>query len=128
MPSIISITHTGDFKRTDRFLHGLMKLHFANKLNRYGERGVEALKSATPIDTGNTGDHWSYEIVEEPGRTSVWWNNNNINKGVNIAVILQYGHGTRNGGYVKGIDYINPAIRPIFTEMAEAMWKEVVSL
>lgn len=128
MPGIISITSTGDFKKTNRFLHRLMEWHFANKLDRYGEKGVEALKSATPVDTGNTSDHWSYEIIEEPGRTSIWWKNDNINKGVNIAVILQYGHGTRNGGYVEGIDYINPAIRPVFTEMADAIWKEVVSL
>lgn len=127
MPQIISITQTGNYKKTERFLHGLVELHFARKLDRYGQRGVDALRRATPIDSGNTADHWSYEIFEEPGRTSIYWKNDNINKGVNIAVILQYGHGTRNGGYVQGIDYINPAMKPIFQEIADAAWKEVVS-
>lgn len=127
MPQIISITQTGNYKKTERFLHGLVELHFARKLDRYGQRGVDALRKATPIDSGNTAEHWSYEIFEEPGRTSIYWKNDNINKGVNIAVILQYGHGTRNGGYVQGIDYINPAMKPIFQEIADAAWKEVVS-
>lgn len=127
MPKIISITQTGNYKKTERFLHGLVELHFARKLDRYGQRGVDALRRATPIDSGNTAEHWSYEIFEEPGRTSIYWKNDNINKGVNIAVILQYGHGTRNGGYVQGIDYINPAMKPIFQEIADAAWKEVVS-
>lgn len=127
MPQIISITQTGNYKKTERFLHGLVELHFARKLDRYGQRGVDALRRATPIDSGNTAEHWSYEIFEEPGRTSIYWKNDNINEGVNIAVILQYGHGTRNGGYVQGIDYINPAMKPIFQEIADAAWKEVVS-
>lgn len=128
MGQIISVTHKGDFKKTNRFLHKLMELHYMGKLDRYGQRGVEALSGSTPKDSGNTADHWSYEIIEEPGITSIYWKNDNINKGVNIAVILQYGHGTRNGGYVQGIDYINPAMQPIFQEMADAIWKEVVSL
>ena len=127
MPKVISVTQTGNYRRTTRLLHNLVGIHYASKLARYGQRGVEALSGATPIDSGNTAGHWSYEIVEEPGRTTIWWKNSHVNKGVNIAVILQYGHGTRNGGYVQGIDYINPAIRPIFDEIANVAWKEVVS-
>ena len=127
MPRMISFTHTGDFRRTNRFLHRLKQLHYMNKLRSYAQQGVDALASATPIDSGNTAGHWSYEIVETTGRTSIYWKNNNVNDGVNIAIILQYGHGTRNGGWVEGRDYINPAIQPIFDQMAEEVWKEVVS-
>ncbi len=127
MPSPISVTTKGNYKKTDRFLHKIIERHYTKKLERYGVMGVEALSGATPVDSGNTAGHWSYEIIEEPGRTSIWWKNDNVNKGVNIAVILQYGHGTRNGGYVKGTDYINPAITPIFQEIADSAWKEVVS-
>ena len=111
MPKVISFTHKGNFEKTDRLFHNIIAAHYRHKLAMYGERGVRALQSATPLDTGKTADAWS----------------NNINDGVNIAVILQYGHGTRNGGYVEGIDYINPTLRPIFQEMADAVWKEVVS-
>lgn len=126
MGKIISVTQKGNFRKTDRFLHGLIGLHFARKLRYYGERGVQALKAATPKDSGDTANAWSYEIVEEPGRTAVYWRNSNVVNGTNIAVILQYGHATRNGGFVEGVDYINPAIRPIFEEMAKEAWKEVV--
>lgn len=126
MGQIVSVTQRGNFKKTERFFHKLIEHHYAHKLDRYGQRGVEALTAATPKDTGDTAGHWSYEIVEEPGRTSLWWRNDRVNNGVNIAVILQYGHGTRNGGYVQGVDYINPALRPIFQEMADTAWKEIV--
>jgi hypothetical protein len=126
MGKIISITQEGDFKKTDRFLHRLIGLHYGRKLKHYGEKGVQALRAATPKDSGETAEAWSYEIVEEPGRTAVYWRNSHVVNGTNIAVILQYGHATRNGGFVEGIDYINPAIRPIFQQMAEEAWKEVV--
>lgn len=90
--------------------------------------GVAALESATPRRTGLTASSWSYEIEESNGQLVVSWNNSNVNNGVNIAVILQYGHGTKNGGYVVGTDYINPALRSIFDEMTDSMWKAVVSL
>ena len=126
MGRIISVTQKGNFKKTDRFLSGLIGLHYRRKLDHYGKRGVEALKSATPKDSGETAEAWSYEIVEQPGRTAIYWRNSHVVNGTNIAVILQYGHATRNGGFVEGIDYINPAILPIFEDMAKEVWKEVV--
>ena len=89
--------------------------------------GVEALRNATPKDSGETASAWDYEISESNDRLAVYWINRNIHNGVNIAVILQYGHGTRTGGWVEGIDYINPAIRPIFEKMAAEAWKELIS-
>lgn len=126
MGKILSVTQKGNFQKTNRFLHRMIGLHFTKKLKMYGERGVDALRAVTPRNSGKTAESWSYEIVEEPGRTSIFWKNANVVDGVNIAVILQYGHATRNGGFVEGIDYINPAIRPIFEEMAKKAWKEVV--
>lgn len=96
-------------------------------LERYGKKGVAALAAATPKDTGKTASSWSYEISEGKDTLSLTWKNTNINDGVNIAIILQYGHGTRNGGYVRGVDYINPALKPIFDELADAAWKEVTA-
>ena len=127
MPRIISVTQKGDFKKTNRFFHRIIERHYMNKLRRYGEKGVRALANHTPKDSGKTAEGWSYEIVESSGKLSIFWRNSNVNDGVNIAIILQYGHGTRNGGWVEGIDYINPAIRPVFIEMADEAWKEVVS-
>lgn len=127
MSRILSITQKGNFAKTDSFLHRLKEWNTRRLLDSYGKKGVEALRAATPRDTGKTAESWSYVIEEEPGRTSLYWKNSNINKGVMIAVIIQYGHGTRNGGYVQGIDYINPALQPIFDEMAERVWKEVTS-
>lgn len=126
MGRLISVRHTGNFQRTDRLLSGLIGAHYLRKMKKYGEKGVEALKAATPKDSGKTAEAWSYEIVQDPGRTAIYWKNSHVENGVNIAVILQYGHGTRTGGFVEGIDYITPAIRPIFEEMAEEVWKEVV--
>ena len=127
MGRIISVVNKGNFQKTDRFLHGLTEFHYRRKLKHYGEKGVEALKEATPKASGKTADSWSYEIVEEKGRTAIYWKNSNVVNGVPIAIILRYGHATRNGGFVEGIDYIEPAIRPIFTQMAKDVWKEVVS-
>ena len=126
MGKIISVTQKGNFKKTDRFLSKLVGFHYKHKLKIYGEKGVQALREATPKDSGETAEAWSYEIVEEPGRTAVYWRNSHVVNGTNIAIILQYGHATRNGGFVEGTDYINPAIRPIFEEMAREAWKEVV--
>ena len=128
MPKIISVTQKGDFRKTDRFLHRIIERHYMRLLHRYGERGVRALAESTPKDSGKTAKSWTYEIVETEGRLSIFWRNSNVNDGVNIALILQYGHATRNGGWVEGIDYINPAIQPIFREMADEAWKEVVSV
>ena len=121
----IRITQHGDFKRTQRFLKKATKSDFRSVLDKYGRQGVEVLSSATPKDSGRTSESWSYEIVQESDSFRIYWTNSNVNKGVNIALILQYGHGTGTGGYVQGRDYINPAIQPVFDVLAEAAWAEV---
>ena len=123
--SSINLVAKGDYKKTFRFLSNLQNRSFLKKLDYYGQKGVEALSAATPKDSGKTSESWGYQIVEERGRCSIIWTNSNINDGVPIAVILQYGHGTNHGGYVKGMDYINPAMRPIFDEIADGAWREV---
>ncbi len=93
--------------------------------DKYGAAGVKALSAATPVDTGKTAGSWSYEIIQKNQSVEIIWNNSNIQNGVPIAVILQYGHATKSGGWVQGRDYINPAIQPIFDQIAEEAWKEV---
>lgn len=127
MGRIVSVTQKGNFGKTDRFLHGLKEFHYSRKLRHYGEKGVQALSAATPRDTGKTAESWSYEIVEEKGRTAIYWRNSNVVDGVPIALVIRYGHVTRNGGFVEGRDFISPTIRPIFDQMAKEVWKEVVS-
>ena len=124
----IKFTHKGDLSRTEKFLQAIKEMNFLKNLDKYGQMGVNALADATPIDTGMTASSWGYEIHYEGQSISIVWTNSNINKGVNIAVILQYGHGTRNGGYVVGRDYINPAMQPIFDQIADAAWMEVTKL
>ena len=120
--AVISVKCKGDLGKTSGLLHRLTALRFHHKLEHYGRAGVEALRSATPVDSGKTADAWDYEISDN----AIYWTNHNINQNVNIAILIQYGHGTGTGGYVEGIDYINPAIRPIFEQMANEIWKEVV--
>ena len=122
---MIKFTQKGDFKKTDTFLKKILKLDYKSILSRYGQKGVEALRQNTPVDSGLTANSWDYKIVENAGSVSIYWKNTNLQDGVPIAVIIQYGHGTGTGGYVQGIDYINPALRPIFDEIAESLWKEV---
>lgn len=124
---MIRFKHKGDFGHTENFFQKVLKRSHLDTLKKYGQAGVEALASATPKDSGETANSWSYEIVENNGGYAIYWNNTNINEGVNIAVILQYGHGTGTGGYVQGQDYINPAIRPIFDQIADEAWREVTS-
>lgn len=124
---MISFKHRGNFKKTEKFLNAMKGMPYLNFLDKYGQLGVDALSKATPVDTGKTASSWTYEIERTSEKTTITWLNTNINDGVNIAVILQYGHGTGNGGYVQGRDYINPAIRPIFDGIAERAWKEVTS-
>ncbi len=125
--SIIRITNKGDFSKTFKFLEKMKSFQIRQILERYAQEGVSALSSATPVDSGATANAWSYEIESKGDTHTIYWTNSNINKGVNIAVILQYGHGTGTGGYVAGRDYINPAMRPIFDRIAEEAWKEVVN-
>lgn len=124
---MITFKHRGDFNNTERFFKRAQKMDFYRNLEKYARAGVAALASATPVNTGLTATSWDYEIRKEKNKILIYWTNSNIQNGVPIAVILQYGHGTNNGGYVQGRDYINPAIRPIFDEIAENAWKEVTS-
>lgn len=125
MPSIITINHRGDFRNTDRFFSRMLNWKFEHRLHEFGKRGVDALREATPKDSGLTADSWSYSIEASGGGYTITWSNSNVNKGVNIAIILQLGHGTRNGGYVQGRDYINPAIEGVFEQLANEAWAEV---
>lgn len=124
----ILFRHRGNFHKTEKFLKKSFGKDYLPILEKYANQGVDALAAATPVDTGLTASLWGYEILQDRDSLSIVWNNYNVQKGINIAVILQYGHGTRNGGYVVGRDYINPALRPIFDKMAEAAWKEVTSI
>lgn len=118
---------SGGFTKTERFLNRMKRREYLNVLDEFGRDGVQALRNATPVDSGATAEAWDYEIKRSRNYTEIVWTNSNINDGVPIAVILQYGHGTGTGGYVQGRDYINPAIRPIFDEIAEKAWKVVTS-
>lgn len=125
--SAITIKSSGSFRNTERWLSKLSKNEIFEALDMAGRRGVEALSAATPTDTGVTAQSWKYEINLDRTRTTLTWLNTNTVNGVNIAIILQYGHGTGTGGYVAGRDYINPAIKPIFDDIANSVWKEVTS-
>ena len=122
---MITFSQKGDFSRLSSYLERLKNVVKLGNLDSYGREGVAALSSMTPIDTGETAKSWYYKINRDNDSVILSFHNSNVNDGVNIAVILQYGHGTKNGGYVEGIDYINPAIRPIFNKIAENAWKEV---
>lgn len=125
---MISIKHTGDFSKTEKFFRGVITSDYVKVLERYGNEGVKALASATPVESGKTANSWFFEINHYPGGASISWGNSNIVNGVPIAIILQYGHATGNGGYVQGQDYINPALKPIFDNMANEAWREVTKL
>lgn len=120
---MISFTHKGDFSKLDSYLNRLKSVVGLSDLDKYGRMGVQALSAATPKDTGNTASSWYYKIKKETGRTSLEFCNSNVNDGVPIAVILQYGHGTGNGGWIEGRDYINPAIQPIFDSILNDLQK-----
>ena len=122
---MFEIRQKGDFKTLTSYLKRLNEFDKLSSLSRYGDKGVDALRTATPKDTGLTADSWNYKIVRGRSSVSITFNNTNVQNGVPIAIVLQYGHATRNGGYVTGIDYINPALRPIFEKLAEAAWEEV---
>ena len=123
---MIKITQKGDFKRTTDFLNKMRKRDVRSIMETYGQMGVDLLQSDTPIKTGKTASSWTFEIVVERDRYEIHWLNSNVNNGVNIAIILQYGHGTRQGGYVQGRDYINPVTQKVFDAMVEELWGEVV--
>lgn len=125
---MISFRQKGDFSKVTRYLVNVKKAVRRANLDKYGRRGVAALKSATPVDSGLTAESWYYEIVRTNGSVAITFNNSNIQNGVPIAIILQYGHGTGTGGWVEGRDYINPSIQPLFDSIAEEAWREVTRL
>ena len=122
---MISFRQKGDFSKLTNFLEKTKEAVKIGDLDRYGREGVAALESATPVDSGLTAKSWKYKIENKNGSVTISFFNSNIQNGVPIAVILQYGHGTKNGGWVQGRDYINPAIKPIFDKIAENAWREV---
>lgn len=124
---MIKLKHSGSFRKTEKFLREMKRKDYVAILNKYGEMGVDALREATPKRTGRTAASWSYTVNCSGGVYSIYWTNSNVNDGVNIAIILQYGHGTGTGGYVKGIDYINPALQEVFQHLADELWEEVQS-
>lgn len=122
---MIKISHSGNFKKTERFFDRVRGRDHFQILDKYGKEGVRALASATPQDSGLTVQSWGYEVKITKGNASITWLNSNIVDGVPIAIIIQYGHGTGSGGYVQGRDYINPALRPILDALAQKIWEEV---
>lgn len=124
---MITFRQKGDFSKLNHYFEKLKEGIKIGDLDKYGRAGVEALSNATPKDTGQTASSWYYEIKRSNGSVSIQFKNSNVHEGVPIAVILQYGHGTGTGGWVEGRDYINPAIQPIFDEIANNAWKEVTS-
>ena len=125
---MISFRQKGDFSKTKRYFERVKAAARLSILDKYGREGVAALASATPTETGKTASSWFYEISHDKGSATITFSNSNINKGVPIAIVLQYGHGTGAGGWVEGRDYINPAIQPIFDKIANEAWKEVTKV
>ena len=125
---MMSFRQKGDFSKLNRFLERAKEAARLSILDKYGREGVAALASATPVDSGETANSWYYEIKHDNGSATITFNNSHINKGVPIAIILQYGHGTGTGGWVEGRDYINPAIQPIFDKIVDEAWKEVTKV
>lgn len=125
---IITFHQNGNWGSTEKFFKKASNLSKIQEalLKQYGEKGVSALRQATPKDTGETANSWYYTVEKYSGGVKLSWRNSNVVDGVPIAIILQYGHATKNGSYVSGIDYINPAIRPIFEDMASKLWEEVM--
>lgn len=123
----ITFSHRGSFKNIDAFLSAMKRRELYNGLNALGQEGVNALSAATPEDSGVTASSWYYTVEITPDGANITWRNDNIVDGVPLVILLQYGHGTGTGGYVQGRDFINPAIEPLFTRIAEEVWKVVTS-
>ncbi len=122
---MIKFKHIGDFQRTLKFLKAASQIDFTPILDRYGREGVAALSAATPKRSGETASSWGYKITRTEQGPMIVWTNSHINQGISIALLIQYGHGTRTGGYVRGQDYINPALKPVFDRIAAEAWREV---
>ena len=125
---MITFRHKGDLSKAQRYLERVKGAARLGILDKYGREGVNALASATPIESGETASSWSYEVTHDSRGATLTFSNSHINQGVVIAIILQYGHGTGTGGWVEGRDYINPAIQPVFDKLANEAWKEVTKL
>lgn len=125
MGAIFKLSSTGDWSKTNKFLDFLMKQDIESVLSKYGEMGVNALANATPVDTGLASSQWRYEVHKTFGGYVLSFHNDDIEHGYNVALLIQYGHGLKNGGYVPGRDYINPTLKPIFDSIVEDAWKEV---
>ena len=123
----VAVKVSGSFKNTERYLKKVSSGDVFSRLEYLANQGVSALSAATPVDSGKTKSQWGYRIKRSRNKYSIQWTNSNVNDGVPIAIILQYGHGTRTGGYVAGRDYINPAMRPVFDKIANEAWKVVKS-
>lgn len=124
---MIKFTHKGDWSKTNRFLERALEVIKLGELDKYGRRGVAALSEATPKDTGQTSESWYYEITHYKDGAKIEWFNSNSNEGIPIVILLQYGHAFQNGAYFEGVDFINPAIRPIFDAIAEDAWRELTN-
>lgn len=122
---MIKVKQKGDFKKSEKFFKWVVKREYIKFFNEVGEKGVKALQEATPKRTGKTAASWSYEVQSTSKGLSITWTNSNTNKGANVAILIQLGHGTSTGAYVKGIDYINPALKPVFDTFANDVWWEV---
>jgi hypothetical protein len=125
---MISIRQKGDYSKVTGYFERVLETIKLGRLDKYGRLGVEALSSATPVDTGKTADSWTYEIKHGKESASIVFKNTNVVNGVPIAIILQYGHATNGGGYVAGYDYINPALRPVFEKLSKEAWAEVTKV
>lgn len=121
----IKFTTKGDWGKTHAYLRRLQRAQAFAILEKYGQQGVTALAAATPVDQSTTANSWTFDIIKRKGYFSIRWRNTHVNDGQVIAVLIQYGHGTRNGGYVQGRDYINPAMKPVFDQIAQEAWREV---
>ena len=124
---MIKLSTKGNWSKTESFLERALNVFNLGILDKYGRLGVEALRNATPKDSGKTADSWYYKIVRGNGNVSIQWLNSSENEGIPIVILLQYGHGLKNGGYVNGVDFINPTIKPIFKEIADKAWKELTN-
>ena len=125
---MIKINQKGNFRKTIKYLEKSPKVIENMDFDIYGIKGVNLLRNATPKDTGKTSESWSYDISKKNGTVTISFHNSNIVNGIPIAILLQYGHATKNGGWVEGIDYINPALKPLFQDLAEEAWKEVIKV
>lgn len=125
MTAMIKVRHKGSFNRFEQFSNRMLRRDYLNVLSDYARKGVEALKTATPSDSGETANAWDFEIESGNGITTIWFTNSHENDGANVAILLIYGHATRNGSYVQGIDFVSPALEPVFRDLSYQMWKEV---